>query len=116
VLAEVGYQTETLALVPRLALLAEASGLDGVVASPQEVGTIRSVVKKPDFVVVTPGVRPAGAALNDQKRVTTPREAMIAGADFIVVGRPIIDAPDPARAARQIIDEMQIETANSVTI
>lgn len=116
VLADVGYQAETSELVPRLALLAEASGLDGVVASPREVGMIRSVVKKQDFVIVTPGVRPAGSALFDQKRVTTPREAIIAGADFIVVGRPIIDAPDPARAARQIIGEMEIENANSVTI
>jgi orotidine-5'-phosphate decarboxylase len=116
VLAEVGYQAETSELVPRLALLAEASGLDGVVASPREVGIIRSVVKKPDFIVVTPGVRPAGSALFDQQRVTTPRDAIIAGADYIVVGRPIIDAPDPARAARQIINEMEIKSANSVTI
>jgi orotidine-5'-phosphate decarboxylase len=115
-LAEIGYDSDTAALVPRLALLAEASGLDGVVASPREVGIIRSVVKKPGFIVVTPGVRPAGSALFDQKRVTTPREAIIAGADFIVVGRPIIEASDPAQAARQIIDEMETSTANSVTI
>jgi orotidine-5'-phosphate decarboxylase len=116
VLAEVGYQMETSALASRLALLAEASGLDGVVASPRDVGIIRSVVKKDDFVVVTPGVRPAGSALQDQKRATTPHEAVIAGADFIVVGRPIIIAPDPARAARQIIEEMESAVANSVTI
>jgi orotidine-5'-phosphate decarboxylase len=116
VLAEIGYEGETSELVSRLALLAEASGLDGVVASPHEVGVIRSAVKKRDFVVVTPGVRPTGSAHFDQKRVTTPREAIIAGADFIVVGRPILDAPDPARAAQQIIDEMEIETADSVTI
>lgn len=115
-LAEIGYDSDTAALVPRLALLAEASGLDGVVASPREVGVIRSVVKKPGFIVVTPGVRPAGSALFDQKRVTTPREAIIAGADFIVVGRPIIEASDPAQAARQIIDEMETSAANSVTI
>jgi orotidine-5'-phosphate decarboxylase len=115
-LAEVGYDMDTAELVPRLALLAEASGLDGVVASPREVGLIRSVVKRPGFIVVTPGVRPAGSALFDQKRVTTPREAIIAGADFIVVGRPIIEASDPARAARQIIDEMKTGAANSVTI
>jgi len=115
-LAEIGYDSLTKELVPRLALLAEASGLDGVVASPREVGLIRSVVKKPDFVVVTPGVRPAGSALFDQKRVTTPRAAIVAGADFIVVGRPIIEASDPAEAARRIIDEMETGVASSVTI
>lgn len=110
-LAEVGYESDAVELVSRLALLAEASGLDGVVASPREVGFIRTVVKKPDFVVVTPGVRPAGSALFDQKRVTTPREAITAGADFIVVGRPIIESSDPAQAAQQIIDEMEADAA-----
>jgi orotidine-5'-phosphate decarboxylase len=115
-LAEVGYDSSPAELVHRLALLAEASGLDGVVASPREVGLVRSAVSKPGFIVVTPGVRPAGSELSDQKRVTTPREAMSAGADFLVVGRPIIEASDPARAARQIVDEMEIGAANSVTI
>jgi orotidine-5'-phosphate decarboxylase len=73
-------------------------------------------VNKADFVVVTPGVRPAGSALFDQKRVTTPREAILAGADYIVVGRPILDAPDPAQAAQQILDELEMTEANSVTI
>jgi orotidine-5'-phosphate decarboxylase len=113
-LAEVGAGLDPAVLVPRLARLAEASGLDGVVASPLEVGIIRSAVKKPDFVVVTPGVRPAGSALFDQKRVTTPREAILAGADYIVIGRPILEAPDPAQAAQNIIDELEISTANSV--
>lgn len=115
-LAEVGYDLDPAELVPRLALLAEANGLDGVVASPREVGLIRSVVKQPGFIVVTPGVRPAGSELFDQQRVTTPREAIAAGADFIVVGRPIIEAPDPAKAARQIINEMETGAANTVTI
>jgi orotidine-5'-phosphate decarboxylase len=115
-LAEVGYESQPAELVPRLALLAEASGLDGVVASPREVGIIRSVVRKPDFVVVTPGVRPAGSTLFDQKRVTTPHAAIVAGADFIVVGRPIIEASDPAQATRLIIEEMESGTANSVAI
>lgn len=115
-LAEVGYSADPEELVPRLALLAEASGIDGVVASPREVSMIRSVVKKPDFIVITPGVRPTGSALFDQKRVTTPREAMIAGSDYIVVGRPIIEAPNPAEAARQIIDQMGISAASSVMI
>jgi orotidine-5'-phosphate decarboxylase len=73
-------------------------------------------VNKPDFVVVTPGVRPAGAALFDQKRVTTPHEAILAGADYIVVGRPILEAPDPAQAAQQILDELEPIAANSTTI
>ena len=115
-LAEVGFNSEPAELVPRLALLAEASGMDGVVASAREVGVVRSAVKKPDFVVVTPGVRPTGAALFDQKRVTTPREAVLAGADYIVVGRPILEAPDPAQAAQQIVDELETNAANSVTI
>ncbi len=115
-LAEIGYASAPEELVPRLALLAEASGMDGVVASPHEISIIRAAVKKPAFVVVTPGVRPTGAALFDQKRVTTPREAILAGADYIVVGRPILDAPDPAQAAQQILGEMGLSAANSVTI
>jgi orotidine-5'-phosphate decarboxylase len=103
-------------LVPRLALLAEATGMDGVVASPREVGIVRSCVNKPDFIIVTPGVRPMGSALFDQKRVTTPREAVLAGADYVVVGRPILEAPDPVQAAQKIIDELEINAANSVTI
>ena len=115
-LAETGYKTEPAELVRRFALLAEASGMDGVVASPQEVELIRSVVKKPEFVVVTPGVRPEGTAQADQKRVTTPREAIQAGADYLVVGRPILDAPDPVRAAERIIQEMEINTASNAAI
>jgi orotidine-5'-phosphate decarboxylase len=114
-LAEIGYTLGPGELVSRLALLAEASGMDGVVASPREISIICAAVKKADFIVVTPGVRPANAALFDQKRVTTPREAIVAGADYIVVGRPIIDAPDPAQAAQQILTEMQ-SAASSVTI
>ena len=91
-------------------------GMDGVVASPQEVAKIRAVVTKPEFVVVTPGVRPGGSKLFDQKRVTTPREAILAGADYIVVGRPILEAPDPAMAARQILDEIEMSAANGATI
>jgi orotidine-5'-phosphate decarboxylase len=115
-LDEIGQAGSPEDLVIRLALLAESSGMDGVVASPRELSLIRSAVGKPDFVVVTPGVRPLGAALSDQKRVTTPREAIQAGADYIVVGRPILEAPDPARAAQRILDEMESSTANSVRI
>jgi orotidine-5'-phosphate decarboxylase len=114
--AEVGFGSAPAELVPRLALLAEVNGMDGVVASPLEVSIIRSIVKRPDFVVVTPGVRPAGADLFDQKRVTTPRDAIRAGADYVVVGRPILEAPDPAQTAQQILDELQLSEANSVMI
>jgi orotidine-5'-phosphate decarboxylase len=115
-LAEVGYSSEPAELVSRLALLAEASGMDGVVASPREISIIRSAVTKPDFIVVTPGVRPAGSSLFDQKRVTTPRDAIIAGADYIVVGRPILEASDRVQAAQQIIAEMESSEANSASI
>src|SRR4030095_8573526 len=103
-------------LVPRLAMLAAAHGMDGVVASPQEISVIRTAVKQEGFIILTPGVRPAGAALFDQKRVTTPSAAVMAGADYIVVGRPILEASDPARAAQEIVDEMENGVATSVSI
>jgi orotidine-5'-phosphate decarboxylase len=115
-LNEVGYGGTPAELVDRLASLAEAAGLDGVVASPQEVAQIRKVVKKPDFIVVTPGVRPSGSNPFDQKRVTTPGEAILAGADYIVVGRPILEAADPVRAVQQILDEIEMSAANSAVI
>jgi orotidine-5'-phosphate decarboxylase len=92
-------------LVLRRAQLAIAAGCDGVVASPHEVAAIREIAP-PGFLVVTPGVRPAGAAVGDQKRVMTPREARMAGSDLVVVGRPLRDAPDPAAAARAIAAEL----------
>ncbi|HAF13744.1 MAG TPA: orotidine-5'-phosphate decarboxylase [Blastocatellia bacterium] len=112
-LGELGGTSSAKDLVGRLALLAEASGMDGVVASPREVGVVRAAVKKPGFIVVTPGVRPAGAGLDDQKRVATPREATLAGADYVVVGRPILGASNPAQAAQEIIEEMEINSATS---
>ena len=99
-LRDVGFSADPADLVPRLAELADLSGMDGVVASAREAGIVRSAVTRPDFVVVTPGVRPAGSDYFDQKRVVSPRAALSAGADYIVVGRPILDAPDPAQAAR----------------
>jgi orotidine-5'-phosphate decarboxylase len=81
-------------LVRRRAELAIAAGCDGVVASPHEVAVIRAIAPR-DFLIVTPGVRPAGAARGDQKRVMTPSQARTAGADLVVVGRPIRDAADP---------------------
>jgi orotidine-5'-phosphate decarboxylase len=115
-LAEVGLNLEPEKWVARLALLAANCGLDGVVASPREVSLVRSVVKQPGFLVVTPGVRPEGSALFDQKRVTTPGAAIMAGADFVVVGRPILDAADPAEAARRIVADMQSSALDTAAI
>jgi orotidine-5'-phosphate decarboxylase len=95
------------AQVERLARLANESGLDGVVASPHEIVTVRAAVSRSDFLLVTPGVRTRSATHDDQKRVKTPAEAIRAGADYIVMGRAILNAPDPARAAREIIEEME---------
>lgn len=92
-------------LVVRLALLARDAGMNGVVASPREIGLIKKACG-PDFLVVTPGIRPRGADANDQKRAMSPAEAVLAGADFIVVGRPITHAPDPQAAARSIAGEI----------
>lgn len=92
--------------VLRLALLAKEAGLDGVVASPSEVKTIRKNTGS-SFLIVTPGVRPSWAAAGDQKRVATPKEAIDNGADFIVVGRPITEASDPLEAARKILKEIE---------
>ncbi|WP_422448804.1 orotidine-5'-phosphate decarboxylase [Thermoanaerobacterium sp. DL9XJH110] len=86
-----------------LAKLARAAGLDGVVASPREISAIRTAVGK-DFLLVTPGVRPRWADPGDQKRVTTPKEAIEAGADYIVMGRPVTAAPDPLAALERIFD------------
>ena len=91
--------------VAYLAELSQRAGLDGVVASPLEIGLIRKVCGD-DFVIVTPGVRPAWAASNDQQRVMTPAEAIDAGADYIVVGRPITAADNPRKAARTILQEI----------
>lgn len=82
------------------------AGADGVIASPQEAAAIRSLPEATDRLIVTPGVRPAGADRGDQKRVATPAEAIAAGADHIVVGRPIWAAPDPVVAARVVLDSL----------
>lgn len=91
--------------VLHLAGLAKEAGLDGVVASPGEIGIIRKSLGK-EFIIVTPGIRPKGWMSDDQKRVATPREAKDYGADYIVVGRPIVRAEEPLRAAQEIIEEI----------
>lgn len=103
VLTSVGGQVEE--EVQRRARLAKDCGLNGVVASARELPALRRDLG-PDFWIVTPGIRPAGAAVGDQKRVVTPGEAVAAGASFLVVGRPIIAAADPAQAAREVVAEM----------
>jgi orotidine-5'-phosphate decarboxylase len=97
----------------RLAVLAQGAGLDGVVCSPDEIEAIRAACGR-DFLLVVPGVRPAGAARGDQKRVATPADAIRAGADLLVIGRPITGAPDPAAAARAIVAEMTAAIAKAL--
>ncbi|MBU6443983.1 MAG: orotidine-5'-phosphate decarboxylase [Alphaproteobacteria bacterium] len=104
-LESVGQAAPARAQVARLAGLSKASGLDGVVCSPREIALVREACGA-EFLIVTPGVRPAGAALGDQHRVMTPGEAVRAGADILVIGRPITGAADPAATARAIADEI----------
>lgn len=104
-LRDIGANGPVSELVKTRAELAIAAGCAGVVASPHEVAVIRAIAPS-SFLIVTPGVRPAGAAAGDQKRVMTPKQARAAGADLVVVGRPLRDASDPAAAARAIVDEL----------
>jgi orotidine-5'-phosphate decarboxylase len=111
-LSEIGIERSIEQQVVRLAQLCATNGMDGIVASPQEIVPIRKTVRKSDFVVLVPGVRPAGAALNDQSRVMTPAEAVEAGADYLVIGRPITAAADPVAAAEKILEEIRTSGAN----
>ena len=106
-LKEIGLDGNSESAVLKLAHLVKSAGLDGVVASPAETKLIRKELGE-DFLIVTPGVRPAWAASNDQKRIATPLAAIKDGADYIVVGRPITEAEDPAEAAREILREIAI--------
>jgi orotidine-5'-phosphate decarboxylase len=100
--AEIGITAKAAEQALRLAVLAKESGLDGVVCSPREAARIRAECG-PNFKLVTPGVRPEWAAANDQKRVMTPSQALAEGADYLVIGRPITAADDPAAAAQRIV-------------
>lgn len=104
-LRQVGIEHSIQDMVVLLARLAKASGMDGVVASPLEIGLIREACG-PDFLIVTPGVRPSFAAADDQKRIMTPAEAVLSGADYLVIGRPIAKAADPVGAAECIAAEI----------
>jgi len=108
-LQEVGISGNVLSEVLRLGALARTAGCGGVVASALEARELRRELGE-GFSIVTPGVRRAGAAADDQARVVTPAEAIAAGATYLVVGRPILDAPDPAAAARQIVAEIENAT------
>jgi orotidine-5'-phosphate decarboxylase len=105
-LQRLGVEHKIADQVVRLALLTKEAGMDGVVASPHEVADIRHACGQ-RFVIVTPGIRPAESQRNDQQRVMTPADAVRAGVDYIVVGRPILEAKNPVMAARGIVAEME---------
>jgi orotidine-5'-phosphate decarboxylase len=107
-LSRVGINRDPEFLVKTFARAAFACGLDGVVASPQEIRIIRREAPEPGFLVITPGVRPANATPDDQRRVMTAAQAIRAGADYLVLGRPILNATDPADAAKRVIEEIEI--------
>lgn len=101
-----GFDSELSGQVVHLAKLAQKAGLDGVVASPQEAAQIRAACGN-DFIIVTPGIRPSGAAINDQSRIATPAGALLNGANHLVIGRPITGVSDPRQAAEDILKEMR---------
>jgi orotidine-5'-phosphate decarboxylase len=104
-LQDAGYAYGVSELVARRARQAREAGIAGLILSPQELQEMREKVG-PDFLLVTPGIRPAGGALGDQKRIMTPARAIAAGADYLVIGRPITAASDPKDATAAIIEEM----------
>jgi len=104
-LAGIGVDAEPIDQVKRLARLTQDSGLDGVVCSAAEIEVLRAECG-PDFKLLTPGIRPAWSVAGDQKRVVTPADAVKRGSDFLVIGRPITGADDPADAAKRIADEL----------
>jgi orotidine-5'-phosphate decarboxylase len=104
-LVAAGYAYSVRELVARRAAQAREIGVDGLVCSPEEAANLRSIVG-PKMALVTPGIRPAGSAADEQKRIATPAAAIAAGADYLVVGRPIIAAADPKAAAQAIVAEI----------
>lgn len=100
-LKQLGVQVPLAEHVVNLATLAQQCGLEGVVCSAQEADALRHALG-PDFLLVTPGIRPAGSALDDQKRVMTPQQAMQVGVDYMVIGRPVRQAPDPVAMLQEI--------------
>jgi orotidine-5'-phosphate decarboxylase len=108
-LHDVGLAGDSLRNAMHLARLAQEAGCDGVVCSAHEVREVKAALGS-DFLTLTPGIRPAGSAHGDQKRVTTPADAVRAGSDYLVVGRPITEAPDPLAAAKAILEEMRSVT------
>ena len=106
ILSQIGINSTPQEHVLRLVRLAESARCDGVVASPKEIESIRQTVPNPEFLIVTPGIRPATGANEDQKRVATPAAAIAAGASYLVVGRSITSAPDPLAAAHEIVADM----------
>lgn len=105
-LRETGIERSAEDQVLHLARLAAECGLDGVVASPMEVAAIKSSITNPGFLIVTPGIRPGFGTIDDQKRVMTPRQALSEGSDYLVIGRPILQAVDRAQALEQICEEI----------
>ncbi len=105
-LRQLGIGEPPESVVSRLASLAKESGLDGVVASGHEIKTIRETVSSPDFLIVTPGIRSASVMSDDQRRTMSAGDAVRAGGDYVVVGRPILAAADPTDAARHFVDEI----------
>ena len=106
-LGELGQAGPLAEQVVRLARLAQSCGLDGVVCSPREIAALRAACG-PDFVLMVPGIRPRWAASGDQKRIMTPADALAAGADYLVIGRPVTEAQDAAAAARRIVAEIEV--------
>ncbi len=101
-----GFRDSLQEQVLRLADLAQSAGLDGVVCSPFEIAPIRKACGS-DLKLIVPGIRPEGAAAGDQKRILTPKEALARGADYLVIGRPITDAPNRTQAAKEIADSLK---------
>ena len=105
-LKNAGYASGAAALVKARAAEARNVGMDGIVCSPREAAAVRKAIG-PDMLIVTPGIRPAGVATGDQKRIMSPAEAIKAGADYLVAGRPVSGADDPAAAAESIVKDIE---------